>query len=408
MLNISSSALALMLSAIINPHPNISLLSDLFQEKQYASQSPLVTESFFDKLYTESDSYNLRHMLYHEAKTLNAEVINKVVTTLNCAKKYHVKHQPILTVIDYSLPSNQKRLWIFDLDKGKLLYNTYVGHGITSGGLLTEYFSNRNNSKASSIGVYLTEKAYVGREGMSMHLNGIDGKFNNNAANRYIVMHGGWYMDDNFIKKYGRSGRSWGCPALPSNLTSEIINTIKDGSLLVMYYPSERWFQESRFLNCEKPQYRISKKASESLEPVDVSKATRDTVLFAPLGREPAIMVMSTQEYKDAFNQNPPLDRMLRRRVLQQEYIALSTTEVEKLVSSGKNLDQLHFVIAVVRNHRGYYVTEMEFATQDKLDNINIQNHDNHNSKPKFVAKFISGKQMELSASNSFIRWLGL
>lgn len=410
MLGSSSSALAILLTALINPHPNISLISDALNKNESFTNFPICKQSIWEKYYEKSQNFSLRYTLHKEAKTLNPQVIKKVVTALSCAKKRNVSYLPILTVIDYSLPSNQKRLWIFDLNKGKLLYHTYVGHGITSGALLTKNFSNRNNSKASSIGVYITEKAYVGREGMSMRLNGIDSYFNNNAANRYIVMHGGWYMDDNFIKQYGRSGRSWGCPALPSYLTSEIINTIKDGTFLVMYYPSEKWFKESRFLNCENPKLATSKSTSESLEPIDVSKANRDTVLFASLGKEQAIMVMSSHEYSASFNKNPPLERMLRRRIAQEEYIALSTEELEKLVSSGERqqFNKILFVTPVVRNHRGYYITEMKFATQDKVENIIIQNENNINSKLKFMIKFISGKHLELSSSNSFIRWLGL
>lgn len=406
MIEYSSYALAVLLTALVNPHPNISLIPDALNHNSYACDLPILPENAWHKFYDTAHNYNLRYTLHKEAKNLNENVINKAVTALSCAEKYHVKHAPILTVIDYSLPSNQKRLWIFDLANGKLLYNTYVGHGITSGALMTEYFSNRNNSKASSIGIYITEKAYVGREGMSMRLNGIDSKFNNNAANRYIVMHGGWYMDDNFIKQYGRSGRSWGCPALPSNLTSEIINTIKDGTLVVMYYPSERWFQESKFLNCETPKSKTAEKITESLEPID---ASREHVLFAPLGKEKAIMVMSSQKYSDSFHKTPPLERMLRRRIGHEEYIALSTDELEKLIYLDKNheyINQLKFANATVRNHRGYWITEMVFATEDKVDSIKIRYKED--LKTKFKIKFASGKTLGLTVSNDFIRWLGL
>ncbi len=412
MIETSASALAILLTALINPHPNISLISDTFNSNDSCYYVPSINSNIWQKFYNKSRSLALRHMLHKEAKNLNKNVINKVVTSLHCAKKYHIEHRPVLTIIDYSLPSNQKRLWVFDLEKGKLLYHTYVGHGITSGALLTDHFSNRNNSKATSMGVYITDKAYAGREGMSMRLTGIDRKFNNNAENRYIVMHGGWYMDDNFIKKYGRSGRSWGCPALPLSMTKKIIDTIKDKTFLVMYYPSEQWFQESKFLNCDKPKTTSSKKIEESLEPIDVSKEQRDTVLFAPIGKEKAIMVMPAQEYTNTFNKNPPLTRMLRRRIADTEYIALSTEELEKLADSKKkeDFDKLKFVNPVVRNHRGYYITTMEFATLDKVNGINMRNsnQDNTIQKPKFVIEFASGKHMELSSSNNFIRWLGL
>ena len=113
-------------------------------------------------------------MLHQNAPALNTEAVNKVLTTLKCASKYNIKHNNILTIIDFSLPSSAKRLWVFDLAKNKLLFHTHVSHGIKSGSLLSNYFSNKVNSKASSIGVYNTEKAYFGRHGLSLKLYGLD------------------------------------------------------------------------------------------------------------------------------------------------------------------------------------------------------------------------------------------
>src|SRR3990167_3161690 len=140
-------------------------------------------------------------LMLKEQKSLNSALVDKVLTTLVCSKMHHVDHNNILTIIDYSLPSSEKRLWIFDLKAKKLLFYTYVSHGITSGSLRSEYFSNKYNSRASSIGVFKTEQAYYGREGLSLKLEGLDRGFNDNAFNRYIVMHGGWYVNEPFIKK---------------------------------------------------------------------------------------------------------------------------------------------------------------------------------------------------------------
>jgi hypothetical protein len=148
----------------------------------------------------------IKNMLEEKTYALNTSVINKVLTTLKCATQYNVARNNILTIIDYSLPSNEKRLWVFDLNQKKLLYNTYVSHGIRSGTLLTNYFSNKNNSKASSLGVYKTNKAYYGREGLSLRLDGLERNFNDNASIRSVVMHGGWYVEENFIKRYRRPG----------------------------------------------------------------------------------------------------------------------------------------------------------------------------------------------------------
>lgn len=147
--------------------------------------------------------------------------------TLSCAKLDTLSNNNIFTFIDYSLPANTKRIWVFDIANDKLLYNTYVSHGLGSGTIEADFFSNRYNSKASSIGVYTTKNSYYGRNGLSLQLDGLDQGFNDNASNRALVMHGGWYVTEEFIKKYGRSGRSWGCPALPKDQTQEIINTIK-------------------------------------------------------------------------------------------------------------------------------------------------------------------------------------
>lgn len=408
MLEYSSITLAFIFTALINPHPNISLISDAIITSKMPKRICIIEEkSIWQKFYNKSRNLNLRYTLRKEAKTMSKDVINKAVMSLHCAKKYHIEHRPILTVIDYSLPSSRKRLWVFDLEQGKLLYHTYVGHGIASGSLLTNHFSNRNNSKATSMGVYLTEKAYFGREGMSMRLTGIDSKFNNNAANRYIVMHGGWYMDPKFIEQYGRSGRSWGCPALPKELTKPIIDTIKDNSFMVMYYPSKRWFAESKFLNCDKPRAQVKEKITETLEPVDVSKEERDTVLFAPLVKEKAIMVIQAQYYAETFNLNPPLKRMLRRRINAEEYIAINTSELEQLIDKGNATEiyaNIEFAIPVIRNNRGYYQTFMEIVKHDTIASISVDK----SSADKYTVHFTSGKEMRLSTNNHFIRWLGL
>src|SRR3990167_1660194 len=134
-------------------------------------------------------------MLHAQIPALNTNKIEVIMRALKCANKNDIKHNPILTLIDYSLPSNKKRLWVFDLSENKLLFHTYISHGINSGTLLSTYFSNKFNSKASSIGVFNTEKAYRGRHGTSLKLYGLDQKFNDNAYNRFIVMHGAWYVE---------------------------------------------------------------------------------------------------------------------------------------------------------------------------------------------------------------------
>ena len=164
------------------------------------------------------------------------------------------------------------------------MYHMVLNPATSPGALMTNYFSNKFNSKASSIGVYKTEQAYYGRDGLSLRLDGLDQSFNDNASNRSVVMHSGWYVEESFIKKYGRPGRSWGCPALPLENSQAIINTIKDKSLLVIYYPSDRWFAKSKFLNCDKTALLQYANAPTVQIPISAPDDHRDAILFADNG----------------------------------------------------------------------------------------------------------------------------
>ena len=351
----------------------------------------------------------IREMMQKEGYDLNPQVINKVVTTLKCATKYNVPHNNILTVIDYSLPSNQKRLWVFDLNNKKLLFHTYVSHGIRSGTLLTNYFSNKNNSKASSIGVYKTEKAYYGREGLSLQLQGLDRNFNDNAASRSVVMHGGWYVEENFIKKYGRPGRSWGCPALPLALYQPIINTIKDDSLMVMYYPSDDWFIKSKFLTCDIIGAKFYSNKLADTKPSTDTGESRDAILFADYknnkmhSESAPVVVISADVYERIFHSQAPLSRMLRRQINNAEYIALSNKELNKIIAENNKeaISAIYFVIPNIIMVRGYYETQMKIVPMGKIKNIQVAGN-------SFNVTFENRTPVNLRASNEFIRWVGL
>ncbi|MFA5960966.1 MAG: murein L,D-transpeptidase catalytic domain family protein [Tatlockia sp.] len=360
----------------------------------------LVYPQTSDKTFKEIES-----ML--RASTLDTPVITKVLKTLKCADQYKVAHNNILTIIDYSLPSSEKRLWIFDLLNKKLLFNTYVSHGIKSGALLSTYFSNKFNSKSSSIGVYTTEKTYRGRHGLSLRLDGLDRGFNDNAAGRSVVMHGGWYVDESFIKKYGRAGRSWGCPALPSDLTTSIIDTIKEQSLFVMYYPSDNWFVSSRFLTCD----NVSPIRAEKNAETKPEEEVREPVLFAHVksakGQETGpVLVIEADKYDAFFHNKPPLERMLRRQINNQEYIALSTAEFKTLANAPQKepLQDIRFAVPVIKMDRGYYATEMLLVNLGHIKDIRLDNTSNTN----YLVDFENRPSISLSATNQFIRWLGL
>ena len=136
------------------------------------------------------------------------------LTAYQYAELHHIVHQPYLAIIDMVLPSSAKRLWVFDLHTRQLMLHDLVAHGKGSGVVYATHFSNEVNSDATSIGVYRTGKAYVGNDGLSLRLYGLEPGFNDNAYQRDIVIHGAAYVSEVFVKQYHRTGRSWGCPAV--------------------------------------------------------------------------------------------------------------------------------------------------------------------------------------------------
>lgn len=142
------------------------------------------------------------------------------------------RKKQLLTIIDYSKPSTEKRFFVIDLKRNILVYNTYVSHGVNSGGREAKRFSNTVNSRQTSLGTYLTDTTYYGGNGYSLKLDGLTHGVNDNARRRYIVVHGADYATETFIKRNGYLGRSWGCPALPRGLSRQIIDTIKGGSVI--------------------------------------------------------------------------------------------------------------------------------------------------------------------------------
>lgn len=142
------------------------------------------------------------------------------------------QNKDILTIVDFTKPSTEKRMWIIDIKKNKLLLNTYVAHGQGSGANLANAFSNTAESHQSSLGFYITNETYIGKHGLSLKLDGQDKGSNDKARNRAIVIHGASYVSESFIKQTGRLGRSYGCPAVSEKLNSKIISMIKDKTCL--------------------------------------------------------------------------------------------------------------------------------------------------------------------------------
>ncbi|PJD95205.1 MAG: hypothetical protein CK426_04780 [Legionella sp.] len=208
-----------------------------------------ITSSVTDKIKPEHKTINtqIQH-LSQKAPQLNKNVLKLALTAYKNADKKGAVKKPVLTVIDYSLPSNKQRMWVFDVKRERLLYNTYVAHGKNSGVVAARRFSNTESSKQSSLGTYITKDTYIGHKGYSLNLQGLDRGFNDNAYNRRVVMHGAWYMEPDFIKKTGRAGLSWGCPAIAQTLAKPVINTIKNGSVIFAYFPDKKFLNHSGYL----------------------------------------------------------------------------------------------------------------------------------------------------------------
>ncbi len=151
----------------------------------------------------------------------------------------------ILTIIDFTLSSTKKRMWVLDMTNNKVLFNTVVAHGKNTGGEFATKFSNKVNSLQSSLGFYITGETYFGKNGYSMFIDGMEKQFNSKARERYVVVHGADYANPSFINKLGRLGRSYGCPALPTALNNEIIDVIKDKSVIYIHSADKSYLNNS-------------------------------------------------------------------------------------------------------------------------------------------------------------------
>lgn len=158
------------------------------------------------------------------------------------------RKRKILTLIDFSRPSTEKRLFVFDMRQQKLLFSSVVAHGKNSGGNYATSFSNEYGSCKSSLGFYLTESTYQGKNGYSLILNGLEKGINDRARERAIVMRGAAYADPTAVVKGGRMGRSFGCPAVPRKLSRPIIDAIKGGSVMYIYAETPDYLAHSSVL----------------------------------------------------------------------------------------------------------------------------------------------------------------
>lgn len=157
----------------------------------------------------------------------------------------------LLSIIDFTKPSSRKRFYTIDLEELKVKFFTYVSHGRNTGENLATSFSNVLHSNQSSLGFYVTGETYFGSKGYSLKLDGVEKGYNDNMRERAVIMHDADYVSEKWINRYGRLGRSQGCPALPKEVSKEIINTIKNQTAIFAYFHDEIYLSTSSYLNLE-------------------------------------------------------------------------------------------------------------------------------------------------------------
>jgi len=198
--------------------------------------------------YADSSRLNLLYSsLQLDSLGLSLDAYHKAIAGfLNMVISGAVHNPGVLSIIDFSRPSTDKRLYVLDMTNGVVLFNTLVAHGRNSGKLLATRFSNRVNSFMSSLGFYITGDPFIGTHGYSLRLEGIEKGWNDNASNRRIIMHPADYVSEDHIRQWGYLGRSEGCPAIPEELDRAIIDSIRGGSCLFIYSPNNKYLQRSR------------------------------------------------------------------------------------------------------------------------------------------------------------------
>ena len=178
------------------------------------------------------------------------EVLDLALRAYSCGQAGGAVQRPVLGVIDYSLPSTRRRLWLVDPESGRALRSELVAHGRGSGGLRATRFSNTPGSFRSSLGLFVTGETYEGRHGRSLRLYGLEPGVNDAAYERAIVIHGAWYATADHAARFGRLGRSRGCPTLAPDVTPEVLDALADGAALFVYGDDPDWLERQRSAHC--------------------------------------------------------------------------------------------------------------------------------------------------------------
>ncbi|RIJ11404.1 hypothetical protein DXT77_08545 [Pseudomonas sp. 91RF] len=196
----------------------------------------------------------LYNSLAHAAPELNPQALKGALNAMQCAINNGAKQSRHLAIIDYSQPSTERRLWIFDLTQKKLILRDLVAHGSKSGDNFATRFSNREGSFQSSLGLFRTQESYEGTHGYSLRMDGLEPGVNDMARDRAIVIHAADYVNLFWSKRTGRLGRSQGCPAVRPQVARRVIDSLKDGQYMFSWYPDQHWLKSSPYLNCQPQQ----------------------------------------------------------------------------------------------------------------------------------------------------------
>ncbi|UAY51958.1 murein L,D-transpeptidase catalytic domain family protein [Ferruginibacter albus] len=222
----------------------LSVANPDFKAGAFQQEKGIANPSVVTNISSIYDQWNL------QASGLTKEAFSYAMKGYNfLSEKKLLSKTNIITIVDFSKPSSEKRLFVLDILSGRILFNTLVAHGHNSGAGYANKFSNSTNSHESSLGFYVTSDTYFGGNGYSLRLKGCEKGFNDNAYKRQIVLHGSDYVSENFIQQRGFLGRSYGCPAVPLEFSKEIIDCIKNGSCLFLYHPTKKYLTSSKILN---------------------------------------------------------------------------------------------------------------------------------------------------------------
>lgn len=197
-----------------------------------------------------SSPVQMAEMLAQAAPAADKHVLQLAARAMRCAlRRPELGVDPgKLSVIDYSRPSTEPRMWIFDLTRQRLLFEEWVAHGRNSGDNRTQHFSNKDGSFMSSLGAFTAKETYMGGNGYSLRLEGLEPGFNDHARDRAIVIHGAPYVNPAIARLQGRLGRSLGCPAVRLSVARPLIDSLRGGTMVFAYYPDKDWLARSRLL----------------------------------------------------------------------------------------------------------------------------------------------------------------